>query len=61
VVTTGGGSTKTLREAAMHLTGFRHRTLYALTEQSDIGMAVERARARTREVSSEMQNITRSL
>jgi len=61
VVTTGGGPTKALREAAMHLTGFRHRALYGLTEQPYIGMAVERARARTREVSSAMQNITRSL
>ena len=61
VVTTGGGPTKTLREAAMHLTGFRHRALYGLTEKPDIGMAVERTRARTREVSSAMQNFTRSL
>ena len=42
VVTTGGGPTKTLREAALHLTGFRYRGLYGLTEQPDIGMAVER-------------------
>src|SRR5215204_6376736 len=61
VVTTGGGPTKTLREAALHLTGFRYRTLYGLTEQPDIGMAVERTRARTREVSSAMQNFTHSV
>lgn len=33
VVTTGGGPTKTLREAALHLTGFRYRALYRTTEQ----------------------------
>jgi NAD(P) transhydrogenase len=61
VVTTGGGPTKTLREAALHLTGFRYRALYGLTEQPDIGMAVERTRARTGEVSSAMQNFTHSV
>ena len=60
VVTTGGGPTKTLREAALHLTGFRYRTLYGITEQPDIVMAVERSRARTEEVSSAMQNFTHS-
>ena len=60
VVTTGGGPTKTLREAALHLTGFRYRDLYGITEQPDIVTAVERSRARTEEVSSEMQNFTRS-
>ena len=53
VVTTGGGPTKTLREAALHLTGFRYRALYGITEQPDIVMAVERSRARTEEVSSD--------
>ena len=56
VVTTGGGPTKTLREAALHLTGFRYRALYGITEQPDIVMAVKRSRARTEEVSSAMQN-----
>src|SRR6476659_6783488 len=60
VVTTGGGPTKTLREAALHLTGFRYRALYGITEQPDIVMAVERSRSRTEEVSSAMQNFTRS-
>jgi NAD(P) transhydrogenase len=60
VVTTGGGPTKTLREAALHLTGFRYRALYGITEQPDIVMAVERSRLRTEEVSSAMQNFTRS-
>jgi NAD(P) transhydrogenase len=61
VVTTGGGPTKTLREAALHLTGFRHRALYGLTETPDIGIAVERMRARTGEVCSAMQNFTHSV
>jgi NAD(P) transhydrogenase len=60
VVTTGGGPTKTLREAALHLMGFRYRALYGITEQPDIVMAVEHSRARTEEVSSAMQNFTRS-
>ena len=60
VVTTGGGPTKTLREAALHLTGFRYRALYGITEQPDIVTAVERSRARTEEVSSAMKNFTHS-
>ena len=60
VVTTGGGPTKTLREGALHLTGFRYRALYGITEQPDIVMAVKRSRARTEEVSSAMQNFTHS-
>src|SRR6187200_3078121 len=60
VVTTGGGPTKTLREAALHLTGFRYRALYGITEQPDIVTAVDRSRARTEQVSSAMQNFTRS-
>jgi NAD(P) transhydrogenase len=60
VVTTGGGPTKTLREAALHLTGFRYRALYGITEQPNIVTAVERSRTRTEEVSSAMQNFTHS-
>ena len=60
VVTTGGGPTKTLREAALHLTGFRYRSIYGITEQPDIVMAVEHSRTRTEEVSSAMQNFTHS-
>ncbi len=60
MVTTGGGPTKTLREGALHLTGFRYRALYGITEQPDIVMAVKRSRARTEEVSSAMQNFTHS-
>jgi len=60
VVTTGGGPTKTLREAALHLTGFRYRALYRITDQPDIVMAAERSLARTEQVSSTMQNSTHS-
>lgn len=61
VVTTGGGPTKTLREAALHLTGFRHRALYGQTVQPDISTAVERTRARTRDVCSAMQDVAHYL
>jgi NAD(P) transhydrogenase len=60
VVTTGGAPTKTLREAALYLTGFRERALYGLTAPADIALAVERMRARTAQVRSSMQDITRS-
>ena len=60
VVTTGGGPTKTLREAALHLTGFRYRAVYGITEHPDIVTAIEHSRARTEEVSSAMQQFTRS-
>ncbi len=60
VVTTGGAPTKTLREAALYLTGFRERALYGLTAPADIALAVERMRARTAQVRSAMQDITRS-
>jgi len=60
VVTTGGAPTKTLREAALHLTGFRERALYGLTAPADIALAVERMRARTAQVRSAMQDVTRS-
>jgi NAD(P) transhydrogenase len=60
VVTTGGAPTKTLREAALYLTGFRDRDLYGLTAQVDTGRAVERMRSRTAQVCSEMQEVTRA-
>lgn len=61
VVTTGGGPTKTLREAALHITGFRHRTLYGLDKQQDMHLAIKRTRKRSRQVCSDMQNSTRSV
>lgn len=59
VVTTGGAPSKTLREAALHLTGFRDRDLYGQTETIDAARAVELMRARTPKVCSEMQEATR--
>src|SRR5439155_2656990 len=49
VVTTGGAPTKTLREAALYLTGCRERALYGLTVRADIAPAVGRLRAGTRQ------------
>src|SRR5439155_1573308 len=54
VVTTGGAPTKTLREAALYLTGFRERALYGLTAPADIALAVERMRARTAQVAASL-------
>src|SRR5262249_30525978 len=54
------GPTKTLREAALYLTGFRDRGLYGLTAPVDTGLAVERMRSRTAQVRSEMQEATRA-
>src|SRR4029077_17983724 len=52
--------TKTLREAALHLTGFRDRALYGLTAPAAIAVAGERMRARTRQEGSAMPDIARS-
>lgn len=60
VVTTGGAPTKTLREAALYLTGFRDRALYGLSAQVNTALAVERMRSRTAQVCSEMQEATRA-
>ena len=61
VVTTGGAPTKTLREAALYLTGFRDRALYGLTAPADMALAVEHMRARTRQVCTAIQDFTRSV
>ena len=55
VVTTGGAPTKTLRDAALYLAGFRDRELYGLTTPVDAGFVIERMRARTGHVCSAMQ------
>jgi NAD(P) transhydrogenase len=60
VVTTGGVPTKTLREAALYLTGFRDRDLYGSTGREDVGRAVERAKARTADVRAQIQEATRA-
>lgn len=60
VVTTGGGPSKTLREAALHLTGFRDRNLYGSTVQIDKENAVALMRSRTPKVCLELQEATRT-
>lgn len=60
VVTTGGGPTKTLREAALYLTGFRDRAHYGMAAQLDTSLAMERMRTRTASVRAAMQDATRS-
>jgi NAD(P) transhydrogenase len=46
VVTTVGGPTKTLREAALHFTGFRYRARYGITEQPDQANEIQRVQMR---------------
>ncbi|MGB6977347.1 MAG: FAD-dependent oxidoreductase, partial [Gammaproteobacteria bacterium] len=60
VVTTGGAPTKTLRDAALYLTGFRDRDVYGLVGQIDPSLAGMRLRSRTAEVCSSMQECVRA-
>lgn len=60
VVTTGGAPTKTLRDAALYLTGFHDRAVYGLTAQIDPALAGKRIRSRTAEVCAAMQECVRS-
>lgn len=59
VVTTGGAPTKTLRDAALYLTGFREREVYGLAGQIDPVLIGKRLRSRTAEVCSSMQECLR--
>lgn len=59
VVTTGGAPTKTLRDAALYLTGFRDRNVYGLEGQIDPTLVGKRLRSRTAEVCSSMQECIR--
>ena len=58
VTTTGGGPTKTLREAALALTGFHHRDVYGLAEARAGDVVVQKIRERTREVCAILQTAT---
>jgi NAD(P) transhydrogenase len=49
-VSTAGIPTKTLRETALYLTGFRRRDVYGLSLQLDPDATIKRLRARTGEV-----------
>lgn len=60
VATTGGAPTKTLRDAALYLTGFRDRDVYGLAGQVDPVLAGIRLRTRTVEVCVAMQDSVRS-
>ncbi len=59
VATTGGAPTKTLRDAALYLTGFRDRDVYGLVGQIDPSLVGKRLRSRTAEVCSSMQECVR--
>ena len=58
-VTTGGIPTKTLRETALYLTGFRRREIYGLGLEISAEVALERLRAREAEVSAMMEQAVR--
>jgi NAD(P) transhydrogenase len=61
-VHTGTLPSKTLREAALYLTGFRHRQLYGLTLDLDRQASVSRLMGRLREVINEqVAQISRNL
>jgi NAD(P) transhydrogenase len=58
VTTTGGAPTKTLREAALYLTGFRDRDIYGLHLAVAPDIVLPAIRKRTRDVSELLQRVT---
>ena len=58
VTTTGGAPTKTLREAALYLTGFRDRDVYGLQLAAPPELAADTIRNRTRSVCELLQRVT---
>src|SRR5260370_13766721 len=58
VTTTGGAPTKTLREAALYLTGFRDRDIYGLHLAAAPDIALPTIRKPTRDVSELLQRAT---
>jgi NAD(P) transhydrogenase len=58
VTTTGGAPTKTLREAALALTGFHHRHIYGLPGDPVGEMVIQKIRERTRDVCAILQEAT---
>lgn len=58
VTTTGGGPTKTLREAVFALTGAHHRHIYGLPDDPVSEVEVQKIRARTRDVCAILQEAT---
>src|SRR5215218_6986975 len=58
VTTTGGGPTKTLREAALALTGFHHRHVYGLPDDRIDDGVIQKIRERTHDVRTILQEAT---
>jgi NAD(P) transhydrogenase len=58
VTTTGGAPTKTLREAALYVTGFRDRDVYGLRFSAAPEIAGDTIRSRTRSVCDVLQRVT---
>jgi len=59
-VSDAGIPTKTLRETAQYLTGFRHREVYGISLQLDAGMKLERLKSRTAAVTQLMVGAVRA-
>ena len=57
VTTTGGAPTKTLREAALYLTGFRHRDVYGISVAASPEIALPAIAQRTRTVCELLQRV----
>src|SRR5215469_2901258 len=58
VTTTGGAPTKTLREAALYLTGFSAGDVYGLKVAAPPEVSTEIIRSRTRSVCALLQKVT---
>src|SRR5438105_1284207 len=58
VTTSGGAPTKTLREAALYLSGFREADVYGLRMDAPPEIALEIIRKRTWSVCELLQNLT---
>lgn len=57
VTTTGGAPTKTLREAALYLTGFRDRDVYGVSVAAPPEIVLPKVAERTREVCALLQRV----
>jgi NAD(P) transhydrogenase len=57
VTTTGGAPTKTLREAALYLTGFRQRELYGISVAAPPEVVLPEIAERTRYVCTQLQQV----
>ena len=59
VTTTGGAPTKTLREAALFVSGFRDADVYGLALTVPAELAMDVIRTRTWDVCSQLQDLTK--